>query len=75
MTRTENDKNVGARIVKVYSCNVCGKEDQGPAIKQHIEVNHITTNISLSCNICGKISSSRRGLRQHKAKEHSKVNV
>ena len=73
MTRTENDKNVGARIVKVYSCNVCGKEDQGPAIKQHIEVNHITSNISHSCDICGKISSSRRGLRQHKVKEHSKL--
>ena len=75
MTRTENDKNVGTRIVKVYSCNVCGKENQGPAIKQHIEVNHITSNISHSCNICGKISRSRRGLRQHKVKEHSKVDV
>ena len=75
MTKTGNDKNVGTRIVKVYSCNVCGKEDQGPAIKQHIEVNHISSNISHSCNICGKISRSRRGLRQHKVKEHTKVNV
>merc|ERR1740131_503377 len=51
MTRTENDKRVGTRIVKVYSCNVCGKEDQGPHIKQHIEANHITNNISHSCDI------------------------
>ena len=70
MTRTENDKRVGTRIVKVYSCNVCGKEDQGPHIKQHIEANHITNNISHSCDICGKISRSRDGLRQHKHKEH-----
>ena len=63
MTRTENGKKVGTRIVKVYSCNVCGKEDQGPAIKQHIEANHITNNIPHSCDICGKISRSRGGLR------------
>ena len=73
MTRTENDINMGTRKVKGYACNVCGKEDQGPNIKQHIEANHITSNISHSCDICGKISRSRNGLRQHKVKEHSKL--
>ena len=39
-------------------CKVCGKEGEMANIKTHIESNHITSNISHSCDICGKISRS-----------------
>ena len=68
MTMTEN-KAYGQ---KAYACNVCGKEGLGANIKTHIESNHIESNITHSCDVCGKISRSRNGLRLHKAKEHSK---
>ena len=68
MTMTEN-KAYGQ---KAYACNVCGKEGIGANIKTHIESNHIESNITHSCEICGKMSRSRNGLRLHKAKEHSK---
>ena len=62
---------VGNRSVRAKKCKVCGKEGQTSNIMTHIESNHITTsNISHSCNICGKISRSRNGLRLHTAREH-----
>ena len=61
---------VGLRI-----CKVCGKEGIMANIMTHIESNHITNNISHSCDICGKISRSRNGLRLHKAKDHKHYNV
>ena len=54
-------------------CKVCGKEGDMANIKTHIESNHITSNISHSCDICGKISRSVTGLRLHKAREHKKL--
>ena len=53
-------------------CKVCGKEGNMANIMTHIESNHITSNISHSCDACGKIARSRDGLRQHKAKDHKK---
>ena len=50
----------------------CGKEGQWQNIKTHIEANHIASNISYSCDICGKVSRSRHGLRLHKARDHCK---
>ena len=70
MTMTENEVAIGGKKRKAYACNVCGKEGQPANIMTHIESNHINSNISHSCDICGKISRSRNGLRQHKAKEH-----
>ena len=61
---------IPGRNYKTYACNVCGKEDKISNIKTHIEANHVASNISHSCDICGKISRSRNGLRLHKAKEH-----
>ena len=61
---------IPGRNYKTYACNVCGKEDKISNIKTHIEANHIDSNISHSCDICGKISRSRNGLRLYKAKEH-----
>ena len=63
LTRT-NGKRVPSFI-----CKVCGKEGEGTDLKRHIEANHLT-NISHSCDICGKTSRSRNGLRQHIDKEH-----
>jgi len=55
---------------KARVCKVCGKEGHQANIKAHIEANHIT-GASHPCNICGKTSRSRHGLRLHKTKEHS----
>ena len=70
MNITENLMTTGNQSVRVWTCNVCGKEGHRANIKTHIEANHIVSNVSHSCDICGKISRSRDGLRQHKAKEH-----
>ena len=70
MTMTENEVTVGKRQQKTYVCNMCGKEGHPTNIKTHIEANHIESNITHCCDICGKISRSRDGLRQHKTKEH-----
>ena len=72
MTMTENEVTVGKRQQKAYVCNVWWKEGHSTNIKTHIESNHIESNITHSCDICGKISRSRDGLRQHKTKEHPK---
>ena len=72
MSRTENVITMANRTVKAYACNVCGKEGTQGNIMTHIESNHIASNISHSCDICGKISRSRCGLRLHKAREHLK---
>ena len=48
-----------------HRCKVCGKEGQGPHIKDHIEANHLE-GIIIPCNLCDKTFRSRNGLRQHK---------
>ena len=45
-------------------CKVCGKEGEGTAIRDHIEVNHLE-GVSLPCNVCGKVFRSRARLRKH----------
>ena len=71
MDSTENVTTIGSTRKRVWTCKVCGKDGQWANIKTHIEANHITSNVSHSCDICGKISRSRDGLRKHKAKVHS----
>ena len=71
MTRTEKKMTVGSGYKAVFACNQCGKEGQRQNIKTHIEANHIASNISYSCDICGKISRSRDGLRRHKCNDHN----
>ena len=53
MTNHGNQKGRG-RI-----CKVCGKEGNMSNIMTHIESKHITSNISHSCDICGKINRLR----------------
>ena len=65
-----NMVTVGKETSKGSICKVCGKEGKSIDIKRHIEVNHIT-GVTHSCDICGKNSRSRHGLRQHKTSHHS----
>ena len=46
-------------------CKVCGKEGQGPNIKDHIEANHLE-GIIIPCNLCDKTFRSRNSFRTHK---------
>ena len=52
-----------------WVCQVCGKTAQKSNIAQHIESNHME-GVSHTCTLCGKISKSADGLRQHRSKEH-----
>ena len=72
MDSTENyiTRKNGARK-RAFICKVCGKEAEDSDMRRHIEANHIS-NVSHSCDICGKTSRSRHGLRQHLATFHSK---
>ena len=50
-------------------CKLCGKEGELGNIQKHIEANHIS-GANHPCDICGKNSRSRHGLRQHKTSNH-----
>merc|ERR1712129_554774 len=68
-------ENMTPKHGKARICKVCGKEGQMINIRDHIEANHIT-GVSHTCNICGKSSRSRGGLRVHVARYHtSKANL
>ena len=68
---SENRLKVGNETKIARICKVCGKEGSRANVMTHIEANHIDTkDVSHSCDICGKTSRSRNGLRLHKAKEH-----
>ena len=69
MDFSDNMVNNGNQKGRGRICKVCGKEGNMGNIMTHIEANHITSNISHSCDVCGKIARSRDGLRQHKAKK------
>ena len=63
MEKSEN--NVANGRQKADRCKVCGKEDHGSHIKDHIEAKHIR-GIVLPCNLCEKTFRSRKTLRRHK---------
>ena len=75
MTTTETTMTYGNQTRKIFACKVCGKEGDGTNIKTHIEAKHIVSDIIHSCDICGKTSRSRVGLRQHKSRDHSKLKL
>ena len=60
-----DNKRERARI-----CKVCGKEGERTSIIRHIEANHIN-DISIPCNVCGKINKTRHGLSVHNRTYHS----
>ena len=65
---TKSDVSTGKG--KMATCNICGKNGLYISMPRHIEANHIT-GVSHSCEICGTISRSRDGVRQHKMKKHA----
>ena len=54
---------------KAHVCNICGKEDKGHNIKQHIEGNHIE-GIIIPCNLCEKVFRTRTLLKKHNVRYH-----
>ena len=66
--RGENMIAKGSAMIKVYVCQVCGKEGASTTqIRDHIEANHIE-GISIPCNSCQKAFRSRSAFRQNKCK-------
>ena len=61
--------DVSIKNGKLATCNICGKEGIYQSVSRHIEANHIA-GVSHTCEICGTISRSRYGLRQHEIKRH-----
>ena len=53
------------------TCNICGKQGPFSAMPRHIEANHIS-GVSHACDICGKVSRSKNGLKQHRINFHVK---
>ena len=64
---TKSDVNSANGQGSMATCNVCGKEAPIKAMPRHIEAYHIE-GVTHACDICGKISRSRDGLRRHKLK-------
>ena len=52
-------------LLNAAMCKVCGKEGYINNIMRHIEENHIS-GLTQTCNLCGKNSRSKDGLRQHR---------
>ena len=69
MEKTQNLVPNEKRRRRADICKVCGKEGEGPAIRDHIEANHLE-KINIPCNLCEKMSGSRRALRKHKIRHH-----
>ena len=65
-----SNKKPGSTLGRARICKVCGKEGTYGTVWNHIEAKHLEN--SYSCHHCGKISKSRNGLAQHRAKEHTK---
>ena len=66
---TKSDVSYGKGQGTLATCNVCGKEAPYFNMPRHVEANHIT-GVSHECDICGKNSRSRHGLRRHKTDYH-----
>ena len=71
MMEKSQDRMVGRRGF-VYICKVCGKEDEGSHMKDHIEANHLE-GIIIPCNHCEKTFRSRNGLRLHRRQHQNKL--
>ena len=69
--RVMSNKKPGSTMGRARVCKVCGKEGAMGSIMIHIENNHIA-KVPSPCDVCGNISKSRNGLKQHKLKKHSK---
>ena len=74
ITRNDTYVQSGPRMRKMATCNVCGKEGPYISMPNHVEANHIT-GVSHACEICGYISRSSRGLKQHQINHKHNVVV
>ena len=54
-------------------CKVCRKEGRLTNIRDHIEANHLE-GITIPCNLCNKVLSSRNALGFHKSNKHKNHN-
>lgn len=60
------------RMTKEYECNVCHKKYQNTAsLSQHKELHN---NLKFECEVCKKLFSARRYLREHEKKKHGVLN-
>ena len=66
---TKSDVSFGKGEGLLATCNVCGKKAAYHNMPRHVEANHII-GVSHECDLCGKISRSRHGLRHHKTGYH-----
>jgi len=60
--------NDGKQKKRSRRCKVCKKEDTYSHIYKHIDANHMS--VPYPCDVCGKVSRSKNGLRVHKRKYH-----
>ena len=74
ITRNDTYVQSGPRMRKMATCNVCGKEGPYISMPNHVEANHIT-GVSHACEICGAISRSSHGLKQHQINHKHNVLV
>ena len=66
MTKSSR-KNI--RGMPIYVCNDCGKEGHHSQVRDHIERDHLE-GISIPCNFCEKIFSSRNSKTKHMTRRH-----
>ena len=64
--------NISTGRGKMATCNVCGKEGPYEAMPRHVEAYHIT-GVSHACDVCGIISRSKDGMRQHVTRNHKAI--
>ena len=73
MIFSDNIAKSGSKVLgRARICRVCGKEGSMDAIMKHIEANHMN-EVSIPCNICGKVSKTRNSLAVHKSTVHRKM--
>ena len=66
---------IGKNQLPQYLCEVCEKKGQMGNILMHIEANHIATNNSHPCNVCGKSSRFENLLRLHTNSNYSSYSL
>ena len=66
--------NVSTGKGKMATCNICEKEGPYMAMPRHVEAYHIT-GVSHTCDICGSISRSKNGLKQHVITYHNESTI
>ena len=66
--------NKAAMRATGFICKVCGKEDTGTQIIDHIEADQLE-GIQIPYDHCDKVFSSRNTLRHHKSKLHRSIKI